>query len=252
MTLGENASFPHIVVGCGHTARGTFPAAASGIVGLGGGKESLLRQMGPSIGGRFSYCLTLEPSLGSGSRSAPKPSKMHFGDGAVVSGAGVVTTPITLKNTGTFYYLTLVGMSVGNQRFDMNSSWVKSGGNIVIDSGTTLTFLPRDLYREVEAALKRQVNLRQVADPQKQMKLCYAATADADKKIPEITAHFKGADVKLKSYNTFVMASKKAMCLSFAPASLMPIYGNLAQMNFLIGYDLVKKTVSFKPTHCGA
>lgn len=49
--------------------------------------------------------------------------------------------------------------------------------------------------------------------------------------------------MKLKSYNTFVKTSKKALCLTFAPASFMPIYGNLAQINFLIGFDLVKKTV---------
>ncbi|XP_042029715.1 aspartic proteinase CDR1-like [Salvia splendens] len=107
--------------------------------------------MGPSIGWNFSFCLV--PT------SAQKACKMHFGDGAVVSGAGVVTTPIVTKNTGTFYHLTLVGMSVGSQRFDSDSS-KKSvlEGNIVIDSGTTLTFLPRDLYGKVEAALKQQVS----------------------------------------------------------------------------------------------
>ncbi|XP_047938159.1 aspartic proteinase CDR1-like [Salvia hispanica] len=253
ISLGPSASFNNIIVGCSHTARGTFSPSTSGIVGLGGGKESLLRQMGPSIGAKFSYCLV--PT------SAQKSSKMHFGDDAVVSGAGVVTTPIVTKNTGTFYHLTLVGMSVGNQRFDSDSS-KKSAleGNIVIDSGTTLTFLPRDLYGKVEAALKQQVSLKQIDDPHKKMKLCYDVTnmKDVEAKIPEITAHFKGADVKLKSYNTFIMSTKKgiitgaksAMCLAFVPAGLVPIYGNMAQMNFLIGYDLVKKTVSFKPTDC--
>ncbi|KAL1535871.1 cathepsin D [Salvia divinorum] len=252
LSFGQSTSFSNIVVGCSHTARGTFSPGTSGIVGLGGGRESLLRQMGPSIGGRFSYCLQV-PTSG-------KASKMHFGDGAVVSGAGVATTPIVLKNTATFYYLTLVGMSVGNQRFNLESSAAILGGNIVIDSGTTLTFLPKDLYDKVEAALKRQVSLKQIGDPHKKMKLCYDVTntKGADAKIPEITAHFKGADVKLKPHNTFIMTTKKSiimptkkvMCLAFAPANLVPIYGNIAQMNFLIGYDLVKKTVSFKPTDC--
>ncbi|XP_042029995.1 aspartic proteinase CDR1-like [Salvia splendens] len=184
--------------------------------------------MGPSIGWNFSFCLV--PT------SAQKACKMHFGDGAVVSGAGVVTTPIVTKNTGTFYHLTLVGMSVGSQRFDSDSS-KKSvlEGNIVIDSGTTLTFLPRDLYGKVEAALKQQVSLKQIEDPHKKMKLCYDVTniKDAEAKIPEITVHFKGADVKLKAHNTFIMSTKKgiimgaknAMCLAFAPAGLTPIYG---------------------------
>ncbi|XP_042029992.1 aspartic proteinase CDR1-like [Salvia splendens] len=255
LSFGQSTSFSNIVVGCSHMTRGTFSPGTSGVVGLGGGRESLLRQMGPSIGGRFSYCLQV-PSSSSGK----KASKMHFGDSAVVSSAGAATTPIILKNTGSLYYLTLLGMSVGNKRFNLESSTSILGGNIVIDSGTTLTFLPRDLYSKVEVQLQRVVSLKQIEDPHKTMKLCYDVTnaKDVDAKIPEITVHFRGADVKLKRHNAFIMTvkksiimpSKKVMCLAFAPVDLVPIYGNIAQMNFKVGYDLVKKTVSFKPTDC--
>ncbi|XP_047938148.1 aspartic proteinase CDR1-like [Salvia hispanica] len=254
LSFGQSAPFSYMVVGCSHMTRGSFSPSTSGIVGLGGGRESLVRQMGPSIGGRFSYCLQVPSSSGK------KASKMHFGDRAVVSGAGAVTTPIVLKNTGSLYYLTLLGMSVGNKRFNLESSMSILGGNIVIDSGTTLTFLPRDVYSKVEVELKRRVSLKQIDDPHKAMKLCYDVTnaKDVDAKIPEITVHFKGADVKLKRHNafimtvkkSFIMASKKVMCLAFAPADVVPIYGNIAQMNFLVGYDLVRKTVSFEPTDC--
>lgn len=110
------ASIPGVVMGCGHDDRGTFGAGASGIVGLGGGKVSLITQMGSSIQGKFSYCLV--PYVGSSSR----PSKMSFGADAVVSGAGVVSTPIVAKTPKTFYFLTLEGMTVGNQRLDSVSS----------------------------------------------------------------------------------------------------------------------------------
>ncbi|KAH6772907.1 hypothetical protein C2S52_004256 [Perilla frutescens var. hirtella] len=245
ITLGNNVTIPNIVTGCAHNSRGTFSRATSGIVGLGGGKQSLIRQMGSSIGGRFSYCLV--PNLG----KSTKPSKMHFGDKAVVSGGGVATTPMVGKYPDTFYYLTLLGMSVGKERFDMDSSSEKGEvGNIVIDSGSTLTFLPFELYDKVVAAVNRQANMRRISDPKKQLSLCFFATKDAGKKIPEITAHFKGADVKLKFYNTFIMSTPKSMCFAFAPATFVAIYGNLAQVNFLIGYDLEKKTLSFKPTDC--
>ncbi|KAF5951251.1 hypothetical protein HYC85_009195 [Camellia sinensis] len=68
--------------------------------------------------------------------------------------------------------------------------------------------------------------------------------------IPIITAHFTGADVKLNPMNTFIRTSDNIVCLAFAPANIA-IYGNVAQMNFLVGYDLSKKTVSFKHTDCG-
>lgn len=249
LTLGSNASIPRVIIGCGHVDQGTFGAGASGIVGLGGGKESLIRQMQPSIHGKFSYCLV--PISG----RTRRPSKMHFGDNAVVSGAGVVTTPIVAKSPDTFYYLTLEGMSVGKQRFNLDSSsldYNAEEGNIIIDSGTTLTFLPSDLYREVEAAVKREIGLREMSDPQQQLSLCYEATTDFERKIPEITAHFKGADLVLKPYSTFIRTSERSVCFAFAESTSLgvAIYGNLAQMNFLIGYDLVKKTVSFKPTDC--
>ncbi|XP_042029990.1 aspartic proteinase CDR1-like [Salvia splendens] len=260
LTLGANESVPATIIGCGHVDQGTFGAGASGIVGLGGGKESLIRQMQSSIKGKFSYCLV--PISGRSSQ----PSKMHFGDEAVVSGAGVLTTPIVAKSPDTFYYLTLEGMSVGNKRFnlaplssdddeggDEGGDVFQSGeGNIIIDSGTTLTFLPSEMYREVETAVKREVGMKEIADPARQLKLCYPATEEFESRIPEITAHFKGTDVKLKAYNAFVKTSESSVCFAFAESTSLgiAIYGNLAQMDFLIGYDLVKKTVSFKPTDC--
>lgn len=254
VTLGNNVTLPRVIIGCGHNDLGTFNDETSGIVGLGGGKESLIRQMGPSIRGKFSYCLTQLEAR------ATKPSKMHFGSQAMVSGAGVATTSIVAKSPATYYYLTLQGMSVGSQRFHLDSwsydheSKKLQGreGNIIIDSGTTLTYLPSELYRQVEAAVRRQVKLEPVQSELEQLSLCYAATEDVEKHAPEITAHFKGADVKLKHYNTFVRLSEKSVCFAFTPSSSLAIYGNIAQMDFLIGYDLEKKTVSFKPTDCSS
>ncbi|GFP88592.1 aspartic proteinase cdr1 [Phtheirospermum japonicum] len=221
ITLGGNVSIGNLTIGCGHLDQGTFVAGSSGIVGLGGGKVSLISQMGPSIEGKFSYCLV--PFFGELSR----PSKMNFGENVVVSGDGVVSTPIVAKSPSTFYFLTLEGIT-----------------------GTTLTFLPVDLYYQVIKAVRSQMTLREISDPQGLLKLCYFSIRNEIPKVPKITVHFRGADVKLKSVNTFVKTSRMSLCLAFAPASSFAIYGNLAQMNFLVGYDLKKKTVSFKTTVC--
>ncbi|KAK6162768.1 hypothetical protein DH2020_002609 [Rehmannia glutinosa] len=260
LTLGSNVSIRNVTIGCGHLDQGTFGAGSSGIVGLGGGKVSLITQMGSSIQGKFSYCLV--PFLGESS----KPSKMNFGENVVVSGDGVVSTPIVAKTPSTFYFLTLEGMTVGEQRLDIDLSSSSSSlsddddddddikasqeGNIIIDSGTTLTFLPIELYYQVITAVRSQMVLREISDPQGLLNLCYLSTGDAMPQVPEIIAHFRGADVKLKSINTFVKTSQMSLCLAFAPATSFAIYGNLAQMNFLVGYDLEKRTVSFKPTIC--
>ncbi|KAL3622370.1 hypothetical protein CASFOL_033781 [Castilleja foliolosa] len=244
ITLGGNVSIGNLTIGCGHLDQGTFGAGSSGIVGLGGGKVSLISQMGPSIKGKFSYCLvpTDESST---------PSKMNFGENGVVTGDGVVSTPIVTKTPSTYYFLTLEGITVGSQRLNINLTSSSDGeGNIVIDSGTTLTFLPIEFYSQVETAVRSQMSLTETSDPQKLLKLCYIPTGDEDPKVPEMTAHFKGADVKLKTVNTFIKTTAKSICLAFMPAINFPIYGNLAQMDFLVGYDLEKKIVSFKPTDC--
>lgn len=177
ITLGKNV-IDRVVIGCSHLSEGTFSPAMSGVVGLGGGGHSLIRQMGPSFGGKFSYCLVPRYLSSSGRQTTTKPSKIHFGDEAVVSGAGVATTPFVTQYSQTLYYMSLVGMSVGNQLFDLEdpnneSSEKLQEVNMIIDSGCTLTFLPSKLYHQVEAAVRRQViGLRQIDVPKKL--LCYA------------------------------------------------------------------------------
>jgi len=65
-----------------------------------------------------------------------------------------------------------------------------------------------------------------------------------------ITAHFRGgADLKLNPVNTFLQVADGIICLAFHSGETA-IFGNVAQQNFLVGYDLQKQTVSFKPTNC--
>ncbi|CAK9185240.1 unnamed protein product [Ilex paraguariensis] len=238
-----------MIFGCGHDNGGTFSDAGAGIVGLGGGQVSLISQMGSSIAGKFSYCLV--PM----SAQNTKASKMNFGGSGVVSGRGVVSTPIVSKSPYSFYFLTLEGISVANKRLDFytssassNTSKLAQAGNIVIDSGSTLTLLPPDLYNRLVSAVKSTIKARPVKDPKLILSLCYSKLNVSS--IPIITVHFRGGDLKLNPLNTFVRTSLFSICLGFAPAGEIAIYGNLAQMNFYVGYDLKKKMITFKPMDC--
>lgn len=246
-----SVAIPNIVIGCGHNNRGTFGAHVTGIVGLGGGELSLISQMRSLTRGKFSYC------LGSYIGGASYSSKMSFGDDADVSGDDVARTPLVAKFPKTFYFLTLEGINVGNRRIDFNAPSTSSPsnaskgieeGNIIIDSGTTLTFLPKEMYNQVRAQVKRQMKMKEMDDPTRLLDLCYYSNSVAQ--VPEIIFHFKGADVKLKPENAFVKTRNNCVCLGFAPTNREAIFGNLAQMDLLIGYDLNNKTVSFKPAEC--
>ncbi|XP_019465348.1 PREDICTED: aspartic proteinase CDR1-like [Lupinus angustifolius] len=244
-TKGSTVSFPKTVIGCGTRNTLGNQGAGSGIVGLGNGPVSLITQLGSSIQGKFAYCLG--PTL-----SRTKfPSKLTFGEDAVVSGVGTVSTPLFLDKV--FYFLNLEAFSVGNKRVEFGRSSSSPGGssNIIIDSGTTLTFLPKTVYSELESTVAALIKLERVKSPLPPLNLCYKAPSGDNLEVPVITAHFSGADIKLNALNTFTQVIEDTICFSFVPTNqLVSIFGNLAHQNFLVGYDIQKKTLSFKPTDC--
>ncbi|KAE9620042.1 hypothetical protein Lal_00040444 [Lupinus albus] len=228
------------MIGCGHINTLHFFGKTSGIVGLGPGPTSLVSQLGLT---KFSYCLV---PLSQHESS----SKLIFGYDDMFFGNGVVSTPMFPKH---LYYLTLEAISVGNNRLEFGDSLPSNSddkkGNIIIDSGTTLTFLPYDLYSRLESAIKNVVQLERVEGPPNLLSLCYKVILEKSM-VPIITAHFSGADVQLNSMNTFVLMDVNIACLAFSPTQTTPVFGNLAQQNFLVGYDLQKNIVSFKRTDC--
>ncbi|KAA0044967.1 hypothetical protein IC582_016862 [Cucumis melo] len=233
------------VIGCGHESGGGF-GFASGVIGLGGGQLSLVSQMSQTSGisRRFSYCLPTLLSHANG--------KINFGQNAVVSGPGVVSTPLISKDPVTYYYITLEAISIGNERHMASAKQ----GNVIIDSGTTLTVLPKELYDGVVSSLLKVVKAKRVKDPGSFWDLCFddGINVAASSGIPIITTHFSGgANVNLLPVNTFQKVANNVNCLTLtaaSPTDEFGIIGNLAQANFLIGYDLEAKRLSFKPTVC--
>ncbi|KAG6574810.1 Aspartic proteinase CDR1, partial [Cucurbita argyrosperma subsp. sororia] len=248
-TSGRPVAFPRTAIGCGHDNAGSFDSKVSGIVGLGHGSASLIQQMGPATGGKFSYCLA---PVGNSHDS----SYLNFGSNAIVSGSGAVSTPFYTSEGKyeTFYVLNIEAMSVGSNKFDYSSSSpFGTNGNIIIDSGTTLTFLPSDTYTSFSKAISDAMDLKPTTSPIQGVDYCYTTTTD-DYKVPPVTVHFEGADVSLKRENLFVRVDNNVVCLAFMDSNGvgLQIYGNIAQTNFLVGYDIKKSTVSFKPANCAA
>ncbi|MED6195975.1 hypothetical protein PIB30_042929, partial [Stylosanthes scabra] len=241
---GRNASsavLPNIAFGCSHSSRGTFDKSQNGLIGLGGGGLSLVSQLGGSAR-RFSYCLA--------PISANATTKISFGSDALVSGSNVVRTPlITDPSHPTFYFLSLQSLTVGNSKNQIPID--ASEGNVIIDSGTVLTFLPEDVVDQVSSDLDKTIKLHKVDDPTQELSLCYKVEgSDFESELPNITAHFKGAHVVLNPINTFLEVAEGVVCLGIVPSTQISIIGNVAQVNFLIGYDLAAHTLSFKPTDC--
>ncbi|XP_062165091.1 aspartic proteinase CDR1-like [Alnus glutinosa] len=242
-TSGEKVSLD-IVFGCGHNDTGTFNDHEMGIIGLGGWTLSFISQMASTFGGKkFSHCFSpfgTDPNI---------TSKMSFGNGSEVFGDGVVSTPLISKNNVPWYFVTLRGISVGDKYLHYNLSGTVSVGNVLLDSGTPPMYLPQDFHDRLVAEVKQQIPLEPISEYLP--RLCYISENNLDG--PILTVHFEGADVLLMPIHTFP-AKNGISCFEVYPRDSSVdgsiIYGNYAQSNFLIGYDMEKMTISFKPTDC--
>lgn len=143
----------------------------------------------------------------------------------------------------------MMTISVGDDYLKLEVSGRQSfKGNMIIDSGTTITALPTKPYESFKSAIRKAIHLEVTKDPTGILQLCYKTKPEID--APIVTVHFRGADVKLKSVNNFVRVREDVVCLAFSPTNDVGIYGNVAQMNFLVGFDLQERTLSFKATDC--
>ncbi|XP_028797523.1 aspartic proteinase CDR1-like [Neltuma alba] len=232
VSFGQAASFPKTVFVCGHN-NGGFNMNNAGLVGLGQGSLSLVSQMG-NVGRKFSYCL---PPY-----SSKTTTKLRFGEEATISGNGVVSTPLITKpgSLSSFYFLHLEGITVGQQAVQTG----ESNGNIVIDSGTTLTILSSIFYEQVEALVKQAIGADQFIVQEDPYKLCYS-NANSIQNFPNFEVHFRGANLSLKPQNFFRLISNDVICFAMLPTDGTPIYGNVGQIDFEVEHDLDQKEVFF-------
>ncbi|OAY69655.1 Aspartic proteinase CDR1 [Ananas comosus] len=238
---GSIVRIPSISFGCSDDSEGLFDGHSGGIVGLGGGPLSLVSQLGSSIDGRFSYCLV---SAGANHSS----SQLRFGADAVVSGKNAVSTQLVPALSSTFYVVTLDGISVDGVDLPIEQ------GNIIVDSGTTLTLLAPAALKSLSRQLESSISLPRVDDPQGTFTLCFdVRKAPRHFEFPDVTFHFGTAPVKLPAGNAFLQLDEGTVCLAMIPVTgsiTFAIFGNIAQQNFHIGYDLVERTITFAPTDC--
>ncbi|XP_047335653.1 aspartic proteinase CDR1-like [Impatiens glandulifera] len=200
-------SIPNVVYGCGNDNRMStkeITSGMSGVFGLGRGPLSFLGKLPIYLGSKFSYCLV------SHSKRNVR-SKLNFGTNAVVSGRGVVSTPLVTKPSSPLYYLTLKAITVNNMRilFTRETRSMKEGGvdiigkgNILIDSGTPETYLPTTVYQKLKDALESVIQADSIPVPKHPWMLCYKYNKNL--RIPSITFHFDGgANLTFPSTSTF-------------------------------------------------
>ncbi|XP_073060082.1 aspartic proteinase CDR1-like [Primulina eburnea] len=236
-----------VVVGC---ARQTS-IYANGILGLGSGRVSLLKQRSFS---KFSYCLGYYDD-----RSYPY-NTLIIGHQAKQLRYG---TPLIIQGK---YYINLVRIRIGKTLLVTETSVLKRNpdtysGGMVVDTGSSLSFLTQVEYRKFETGMINVVTSSLVRSYSIMVKnhtrLCYFGQMDRDLvKFPTVQFQFENdALLEVDERSLFQQVTVETFCLTFMPSESVTendisILGNLMQQGYYIAYDLEKMMFSFQQMDC--
>lgn len=99
--------------------------------------------------------------------------------------------------------------------------------------------------------LKDAINFPQVQHPFKNhLDLCYeiGTNNNAVNVVPDLQFGFDGGKVVLRPLNTFLLIAQSVICAAFLDSkSSDSTFGNVAQQNFKVRYDLPNMKVTFQP-----
>lgn len=258
---GKEAKLRSLAFGCGFRNSGPSVSGpsfngASGVMGLGRGPISFSSQLGRRFGNKFSYCLmdyTIAPTPtsylvigGEQNRVVPRDSRMSF-------------TPLqTNRFAPTFYYIGIKSVFVGGAKLRISPSvWSidESGnGGTVIDSGTTLSFLPEPAYRVVLAAFKRRVKIPSAAVLPPGFDLCVNVSGVSRPSLPRLSFRLVGNSVfSPPPRNYFIDTAERVKCLAIQPINSgegISVIGNLMQQGFLFEFDKDRLRLGFSRRGC--
>lgn len=265
--------------GCAHSALGE----PIGVAGFGRGTLSLPAQLAsfsPQLGNQFSYCLV---SHSFDTDRLRRPSPLILGRYSVENKEkqigysqkdDFVYTPM-LENPKHpyFYCVGLEGVTVGKRQLAAPRSLKRidrSGkGGMVVDSGTTFTMLPAELYESVVTEFEERVGrvYKRASETEGRTGLSPCYFIDGNKKarvvVPQVVLNFGGnATVVMPRRNyfhEFLDDGKKVGCMmlmnggdfpdSGGPAGLL---GNYQQQGLEVVYDLENKRVGFARRKCAS
>lgn len=245
------AAVSTMAFGCGLKSTGIFNSGETGIAGFGRGPLSLPSQLKVD---NFSHCFT--------GVTGSKPSPVLLGLPANLFGSdpsAVQSTPFIQETAHpTFYYVSLKGITVGSTRLSIPESAfaVTDGtGGTIIDSGTGITMVPKEVFNIMRDAFIDQVSLPVQKPSTGPDLLCF--TAPPGTNMPKLILHFDGATLDLPRENYIFQhddAGVSLTCLVIAIADKdtadMTIIGNYQQQNMHVLYDLANNMLSFVPAQC--
>ncbi|CAL5054604.1 unnamed protein product [Urochloa decumbens] len=238
LVLGSN-NVTNFQFGCSQMESGfLLDDQTDGLMGLGGGAQSLVSQTAGTFGTAFSYCLP------------PTASSSGFLTlGAATGGSGFVTTPMLRSSqVPTFYGVRLVAIKVGGRQLLIPRSVFSAG--TIMDSGTIITRLPRTAYSALSFAFRAGMRRYPPAPPSGILDTCFDFGGKSNVTIPSVELVFSGGAVVNLDFSGILLDN----CLAFAgnrdDYSSFGIIGNVQQRTFEVLYDVGGGSVGFRAGAC--
>ncbi|CAN7096867.1 unnamed protein product [Brassica rapa subsp. narinosa] len=246
-TLAINSSAP-FVFGCSNLQTGDLQRprrAVDGIFGLGQGRLSVISQLAtqglaPRV---FSHCLKGDKS----------------GGGVMV--LGQIKRPDTvytsLVPSQPHYNVNLQSIAVNNQILPIDPSvfTIATGDGTIIDTGTTLAYLPDEAYVPFVQAISSAVSQYGRAITYESYQ-CFDITSGAVDVFPEVSLNFAGgASMVLtpRGYlQMFSSSGSSIWCIGFQRMShrRITILGDLVLKDKVVVYDLVRQRIGWAEYDC--
>ncbi|CAL5050528.1 unnamed protein product [Urochloa decumbens] len=239
LTLTPKFAVDQFKFGCSH-AEQMFTDRSDGLMGLGGGAQSLVSQTATKA---FSYCLP---------PAASYSGFLRLGAARAAASRFAITPMYRSENVDTYYLVVLEGIDVAGRRLRVPPSAFAAG--VVVDSGTVVTRLPATAYRLLRAAFRKEMRIyTRVAPPSESiLDTCYNISDDVGdvKVIPSVSLVFeRGATVELDRSSGIMLDG----CLAFAPNDdddSVGIIGNVQQRTLEVLYDIAGGAVGFRRGAC--
>ncbi|XP_057424436.1 aspartic proteinase 36-like [Lotus japonicus] len=249
-TATQNSS---IIFGCGAAQSGTLASsseeALDGIIGFGQANSSVLSQLAASgkVKKIFSHCL--DTNVGGG----------IFSIGEVVE-PKVKTTPLVPNMA--HYNVILKNIEVDGDILQLPSDTFDSenGKGTVIDSGTTLAYLPRIVYDQLMSkVLAKQPRLKVYLVEEQYS--CFQYTGNVDSGFPIVKLHFEDS-LSLTVYPHDYLFNYKGdsyWCIGWQKSASetkngkdMTLLGDFVLSNKLVVYDLENMTIGWTDYNCSS
>lgn len=247
LTVSSTNVFPNFILGC-RTSPDDFGSSADGLLGLGQGDSpvSFMSQTSTHFAEVFCYCLP---------RKDTSSGYVLFGMKALKACNTIsLYTPLKhYQNTKPyFYYVNLVGLTIGDIRIDISSS-----SKTIMDSGTPISRLPSTVYSSLRSEFVKFMSELSYSPAQRAgiLDTCYKIDEGFEvDKVPKIGLSFENIELDLDPSALITEEDDSRVCLAFATnedaVDGLIIIGNHQQRTLNVLYDIQENKVGIGAGDC--